>query len=46
MIALVAGDDSYYQGITCVANRVDAKRMIRKWAKALRTQYDEAHIVK
>jgi len=40
----VAGDDSYYQWATRVSNRTDAKRMIRKWAKALRTKYDEAHM--
>ncbi|KGJ87360.1 DUF3313 family protein [Colwellia psychrerythraea] len=39
-----AGDDSYYQWATRVSNRADAKRMIRKWAKALRTKYDEAHV--
>ncbi len=42
----VAGDDSYYQWATRVSNRADAKRMIRKWAKALRTKYDEAHMAK
>lgn len=40
----IAGDDSYYQWATRVSNRADAKRMIRKWAKALRTKYDEAHM--
>jgi len=42
----VAGDDSHYQWASRVTNRADAKRMIRKWAKALRTKYDEAHIAK
>jgi len=42
----VAGDDSYYQWATRVSNRADAKRMIRTWAKALRTKYDEAHMAK
>jgi len=41
--ASAAGDDSYYQWATRVSNRADAKRMIRKWAKALRQKYDEAH---
>ncbi len=40
----VAGDDSFVQWATRVSNRADAKRMIRKWAKALRTKYDEAHM--
>ncbi|WP_019026267.1 DUF3313 family protein [Colwellia piezophila] len=40
----VAGDDSYAQWATRVSNRADAKRMIRKWAKALRKKYDEAHM--
>jgi hypothetical protein len=44
--AAVAGDNSYYQWATRVSNRADAKRMIRKWAKALRTKYDENHIAK
>ncbi|WP_057831808.1 DUF3313 family protein [Colwellia sp. TT2012] len=42
----VAGDNGYYQWATRVSNRADAKRMIRKWAKALRTKYDEAHLPK
>lgn len=42
----VAGDNSHYQWATRVSNRADAKRMIRKWAKGLRTKYDEAHISK
>ncbi len=42
--ASVAGDDSHYQWATRVSNRADAKRMIRKWAKALRVKYDEAHM--
>jgi len=41
-----AGDDSFYQWATRVSNKADAKRMIRKWAKALRTKYDEAHMTK
>jgi len=44
--ASAAGDNSYYQWATRVSNRADAKRMIRKWAKALRTKYDEAHMPK
>jgi len=40
----VAGDNSYHQWATRVSNRADAKRMIRKWAKALRSKYDEAHM--
>ncbi len=40
----VAGDNSYYQWATRVSNRADATRMIRKWAKALRIKYDEAHM--
>jgi hypothetical protein len=44
--ASAAGDDSYYQWATRVSNRADAKRMIRKWAKALRKKYDEAHMPK
>jgi len=39
----VAGDNSYYQWANRVSNRADAKRMIRKWAKALRIKFDEAH---
>jgi hypothetical protein len=41
-----AGDNGYYQWATRVSNRADAKRMIRKWAKALRTGYDKAHMPK
>ena len=44
--ASTAGDNSHYQWATRVSNRTDAKRMIRKWAKKLRTKYDEAKIVK
>lgn len=44
--ASVAGDNSYYQWANRVSNRADAKRMIRKWAKALRIKYDEAHTPK
>ncbi|PKG82008.1 DUF3313 domain-containing protein [Colwellia sp. 75C3] len=44
--ASVAGDNSHYQWATRVSNRADAKRMIRKWAQALRTKYDEAHMAK
>jgi hypothetical protein len=44
--ASVAGDKSYYHWATRVSNRVDAKRMIRKWAETLRTKYDENHMVK
>jgi hypothetical protein len=40
----VAGDNSYYQWANRVSNRADAKRMIRKWAKALRVKFDEAHM--
>ena len=39
----VAGDNSHYEWANRVTNRADAKRMIRKWAKALRIKYDEAH---
>jgi len=42
--ASVAGDDSHYSWATRVSNRADAKRMIRKWAKALRIKFDEAHM--
>jgi hypothetical protein len=42
----VAGDNSYYQWANRVSNRADAKRMIRKWAKALRVKFDEAHMPK
>ncbi len=42
----VAGNDSYYQWANCVSNRVEAKRMIRKWAKALRIKFNEAHMTK
>lgn len=42
----VAGDNSYYQWANRVSNRADAKRMIRKWAKALRIKFDEAHMPK
>jgi hypothetical protein len=44
LVASVAGDNGYNQWATRVSNRADAKRMIRKWAKALRTKYDEAHM--
>lgn len=44
--ASVAGDNSYYHWANRVSNRADAKRMIRKWAKTLRTKYDEAHMPK
>ncbi len=39
----VAGDNSHYEWANRVTNRADAKRMIRKWAKALRIKFDEAH---
>ncbi|TWX67827.1 DUF3313 domain-containing protein [Colwellia demingiae] len=39
-----AGDNSYHQWANRVSNRADAKRMIRKWAKALRIKFDEAHM--
>jgi hypothetical protein len=39
----VAGDNSHYEWANRVTNLADAKRMIRKWAKALRIKYDEAH---
>ncbi len=42
----VAGDNSHYEWANRVTNRADAKRMIRKWAKALRIKYDEAHKTK
>ncbi|AAZ24611.1 MULTISPECIES: DUF3313 family protein [Colwellia] len=42
----VAGDNSYHQWANRVSNRADAKRMIRKWAKALRIKFDEAHMPK
>ena len=44
--ASVAGDNGYTQWANRVSNRVDAKRMIRKWAQTLRTKYDEAHMPK
>lgn len=42
----VAGDNSYHQWANRVSNRADAKRMIRKWAKALRIKFDQAHTPK
>lgn len=42
--ASVAGDDSHYNWANRVTNRADAKRMIRKWAKALRIKFEEAHM--
>ncbi|GAW97908.1 MULTISPECIES: DUF3313 family protein [Colwellia] len=42
----VAGDESCYHWATRFSNRADAKYMIRKWAKALRTKYDEVDMLK
>jgi hypothetical protein len=42
MDAEVAGDRGYHQWANRVTNKADAKRMIRKWAKALRVKFDEA----
>jgi hypothetical protein len=42
----VAGDNGYNQWANRVSNRADAKRMIKKWAEALRIKYDEAHMRK
>ena len=39
----VAGDRGYYQWSNRVTNRADAKRIIRSWAKTLRTKFDETH---
>ncbi|MBU2893458.1 DUF3313 domain-containing protein [Colwellia sp. D2M02] len=36
-----AGDDSYYQWATRVSNRADAKRLIKKWAKALHNKFEQ-----
>jgi len=38
-----ARDKGYYQWATRVSNRQDAKIIIRKWAKSLRTKFDEVH---
>jgi len=38
----VIGDNSYTQWANRVSNTADAKRTIRKWAKALRVKYNEA----
>lgn len=40
--AEVAGDYGYNHLANKVSNKADAKRMIRKWAKALRTKFDQA----
>ena len=37
------GDRAYTRWANRVSNRADAKRTIRKWAKALRKKYDQAH---
>ena len=37
------GDNGFVQWATKVSNRADAKRTIRKWAKALRTNFDKTH---
>ncbi len=41
-----ARDKGYYQWATRVSNRSDAKMIIKKWAKALRKGFDEAHAKK
>ena len=41
-----ARDKGYYQWATRVSNRSDAKIIIKKWAKALRKGFDEAHAKK
>lgn len=38
----VVGDKMYSQWANRVSNTADAKRTIRKWAKALRAKYDQA----
>lgn len=41
--AEVIGDRGYTQWANRVTNTADAKRAIRKWAKALRESYEKAH---
>lgn len=36
-------DNGFYQWSNRVSNRADARRIIRGWAKTLRTKFDEAH---
>ncbi|NQZ25539.1 MAG: DUF3313 domain-containing protein [Colwellia sp.] len=38
-----AENNSHYQWSTRVSNHADAKRIIKKWAKALRSNFDQAH---
>lgn len=38
----IVGDNHYAQWANRVSNTADAKRTIRKWAKALRSKYEEA----
>ncbi|MCW8832325.1 MAG: DUF3313 domain-containing protein [Colwellia sp.] len=38
----IVGDNSYSTWANRVTNTADAKRTIRKWAKALRTKYEQA----
>jgi len=44
--ASLIGDNGYRGWANRLTNTVDAKRTIRKWAKALRIKYDEAHMPK
>lgn len=37
----VAGDNSYYQWATRVSNTADAKRLMRKWVKALHAKFEQ-----
>jgi len=42
----IIGDNSHTRWANRVTNTADAKRTIRKWAKKLRTKYDQVHISK
>ncbi|MEI6894309.1 MAG: DUF3313 family protein [Colwellia sp.] len=39
----IIGDNSYFGWANKIKNRIDTKRVIRKWAKVLRTNFDKAH---
>jgi hypothetical protein len=41
----VIGDNGYTQWANRVTNTADARRTIRKWAKALRVKYEESQKV-
>ena len=36
-------EDAYFSWATRVGNQADAKRIFKRWAKKLRTKFDEVH---